>query len=174
MMRLPFILLTLCLVCRGLHADTGLLREVVRTDEAHVLVFTAPAALRAGTSEVVVVVNDPETGMPIEGVDMLVEARMSDWSPQRSSMIFAAIEDDTLRMGLKSMVDLYREGDWLLQVRVLMPDGPPMVVSLEVSVAPAMSSWLSYGPALLFWLPCGLVVLLRDRILHARHVLRAA
>ena len=174
MMRLPFILLTLCLVCRGVHADTGLLREVVRTDEAHVLVFTAPAALRAGTSEVVVVVNDPETGMPIEGVDMLVEARMSDWSPQRPSMIFAAIEDDTLRMGLKSIVDLHSEGEWLLEVRVSMSDGPPLMVPLEVSVAAAMSGWLTYGPVLLFWIPCVLVVLLRDRILHARHALQAA
>lgn len=174
MMRMPFILLTLCLVCRAVHADTGLLREVVRTDEAHVLVFTAPAALRAGTSEVVVVVNDPETGMPIEGVDMLVEARMSDWSPQRPSMIFAAIEDDTLRMGLKSIVDLHSEGEWLLEVQVFMPGAPPLIVPLEVSVAPAMSGWLTYGPVLLLWIPCVLVVLLRDRILHARHALQAA
>lgn len=174
MMRLPFILLILCLACEGLHADTGLLREVVRTDEAHVLVFTAPAALRAGTSEVVVVVNDPETGMPIDGVDMLVEARMSDWSPQRPSMIFGAIEDDALRMGLKSMIDLHSEGDWLLQVRVLMPEKPPLVVPLEVSVGAAMSGWLAYGPVLLFWLPCVVVVLLRDRILLARHALRVA
>ncbi|MAB28822.1 MAG: hypothetical protein CMJ53_06055 [Planctomycetaceae bacterium] len=174
MTRLPFILLALCLLCPGVHADTGLLREVVRTDEAHVLIFTAPAALRAGTSEVVVVVNDPESGAPIEGVDMLVEARMSHWSPQRPSMVFGAIEDDTLRLGLKSLVDLQSEGDWLLQVRVSMPGESPMIVPLEVSVAAALAGWLAYGPVLLFWLPCMFVVLLRDRILLARHALRAA
>ena len=89
-------------------------------------------------------------------------------------MIYAAIADDTLRMGLKSMVDLYAEGVWVLEVVISMPDESPLVVPLEVSVAAAMSGWLSYGPVLLFWLPCVLVVLLRDRILLVRHALRAA
>jgi hypothetical protein len=170
MRRLMFILLLLGLVRHDVFADTGLLRQVVRTDDAHVLVFTAPASLRAGVSEVVVVVNDPSTGEPIVDVEILVKARMIEWDSGRPSMIYATIDDDGLRMARKAMVDLQREGDWVLEVAVILQGQPPLVIPIEVFVAPAMSSLLSYGPVLLFWLPCVLLVLLRDRILHGRLV----
>ena len=149
-------------------ADTGLLREVVRTDDAHILVFTAPASLRAGDAELVGVVNDPETGAPIDGVEIIVKARMLDWDSHRPAMVFATVEDEEIRMAHKSLLGLHSEGAWLLEVEVLLPDGEELVVPVEVAVFPAMSGWVSYGPVLLLWIPCMLLVLLRDRILRAR------
>ena len=172
MKRVLFILLFV--FCHDALADTGLLREVVRTDDAHVLIFTAPASLRAGESEVVVIVNDPLTGEPLEEIEILVKARMVEWDVERPSMVHATVDDDGLRMARKAFIDLPREGDWLLEVEVSIQGNPALVVPVEVYVASPMPGWMSYGPVLLFWIPCVLVVLLRDRILHARAVPKPA
>ena len=171
---IAFIFLLISVSCHDVFADTGLLREVVRTDDAHILVFTAPASLRAGESEVVVVVNDPSTGEPIDDIEILVKARMAAWSVTRPSMVFATVDDDDLRMARKAFVDLQQEGAWSLEIEVILPGRRSLAIPVDVFVASPMPGWLSYGPVLLFWIPCVLVVLLRDRILHARAVLRTA
>ena len=174
MIRSLFCLFALCLVHQDVCADTGLLREVVRTDRAHVLVFTAPASLRAGESELVVVVNDPVSGAPIEGVEIIVKARMIDWDSKRPSMVFASIEDDQIGMAHKSLVGLHTPGEWSFEVEVSLPEEGRLVVPIEVTVYPAISGWVSYGPVLLLWLPCMLLVLLRDRMLRGRATVMAA
>ena len=171
MIRSLLCLFALCLVHRDV-CDTGLLREVVRTDRAHVLVFTAPASLRAGESELVVVVNDPVSGAPIEGVEIIVKARMIDWDSKRPSMVFASIGRSD-RHTHKSLVGLHTPGEWCSS-RGLLPEEGRLVVPIEVTVYPAISGWVSYGPVLLLWLPCMLLVLLRDRMLRGRATVMAA
>ena len=93
---------------------------------------------------------------------------MTNWDPQRPSMIFAGVDDDGLRMARKAVVDLPSEGAWELEILVAPPGEKALDLTLDVFVSPAMSGWLSYGFVLLLWLPCVLVFLARDRLLQFR------
>lgn len=160
---LAWLVLMLCV--RPVLADTGQLREVIKTDDLNIVVFTAPTPIRAGVLEVVTLVTDSRSGRPVADYQLDVGVRAPDWTPDVPSMVSMGAPDPGTRFAYKSVVLLPEPGEWALLVEVRVADRAPVLVPITVQAGPPQPLWWQLLPLLLASIPFLGLILARDSIL---------
>ena len=168
MIRLRHILLLACLLApvRGLLADTGQLREVVRANGLNVVVFTAPTPLRAGEVEVVTLVTEEQGGRPVVAYELDVEVRSPDWPAEDPGLLSSGMPDPGTRYAHKAVVVLPEPGSWRLVVEVRVPGFEAVEVPVEVVAGRPHPLWWQLLPWMLLPEPCVGLVVARDGLLR--------
>lgn len=155
-------------------ADGGAVRFSERRGDRVVTVFTSPTPLRAGPADVSVLLLDADSGQPVLGIPIVVEARpIQGGSPEIRAPATGAAATNKLLSA--AQLDFAEPGLWQVSIEVqgLSPTPP---LSFEVEVAEPLPPWLHFGVWIAWPLvPIGLfgchqwLTLRRRRISAGRH-----
>ena len=162
---LIFSALLLLAWCQPVFADTGQIREVVKANGLHIVVFTAPTPIRAGEVEVVTLVTVEATGRPVGQYQLDVSVRSPDWGDDFPAMVSMGEPDPGTRFAYKSVVVLPDPGEWALLVEIRTPGRDSVQIPLVVMAGEPHPLWWQELPLLLASLPCLGLILARDSLL---------
>jgi 5-hydroxyisourate hydrolase-like protein (transthyretin family) len=135
----------------AIKADGGTVRCSERRGDRLVTVFTSPTPLIAGSVDVSVLLLDANTGTPLTGIPVTVEAASGD--SRRRITREATNETATNKMMRAAEFEL-PSGKWRLEVFV-DDSAKRSPIGFDVDVAEPMAPWLETG----FWIgwPCAAI-----------------
>jgi hypothetical protein len=127
-----------------LHADGGTVRFAGQVGGYRVSVFTAPTPLRAGPVDISVLVQDPDTGDPLQDTWILV--RLTPIDPDGPSIEQRATSAAaTNKLFQAALIDLPAAGRWHLEIVIKGTHGTA-TAPLELEVAEPLPRWVEMIP----------------------------
>ena len=122
-----------------LHADGGTVRFAGQVGAYRVTVFIAPTPLRAGPVDISVLVQDPDTGGPLQGIRILVRLTPIDLdSPPIEQAATSAVATNKLFQAV--VLDLPTAGRWHLEVVTKGTHGTA-TASVELEATEPLPRW---------------------------------
>jgi hypothetical protein len=147
--------LALALCSAHALADGGKVVLIERQADYRISVFMSPDPLRAGPTDISVLIQDAETGNPITNAQIIVTLTSTS-APSRT--IYAAATNDAATNKLLSaaLVDLPEPGEWNIEINCLAQHTAFQVhflIDVGERTAPCLEGWSWFT-----W-PAGAVIL---------------
>ena len=134
----------------------GRLVLVEQQGDARISVFTSPDPLRAGLIDISVLLQDAETGQPIDDAQVNVQMTASDLGGRTIHAVatHAAATNKLLRAAL---MELPSPGSWDVEIAYVADSKPARQVYFTLEAGQPLTHWLTVWPW--FTWPFGVILL---------------
>lgn len=132
--------------CDRAQADGGQVRVMEGRGGYRLTVFTSPNPLRAGPTDVSVLLQDADTGEAVSDATVTVELTPADGQPAPLRAL-ATTDAATNKLLRAALVELPSPGRWDVCVEcTTAPGRPPIAATFSMDVAPPLPEWLTVWP----------------------------
>jgi hypothetical protein len=116
-----------------------------RQGDHRISVFTSPDPLRAGPIDISVLLQDAETGQPVDDADVTVQMTSSDDSSRiiHAVATHAAATNKLLRAAL---IEIPSPGSWDVEIAYVAGSNPARQLHFTVEAGQPMARWLTVWP----------------------------
>jgi hypothetical protein len=131
--------------CTRASADMGRLFLVERHGDHRISVFISPDPLRAGPIDISVLLQDAETGQPVDDAHVTVQVTSSDGSGRiiQAVATHAAATNKLLRAAL---IELPSPGSWDVEIAYIAGRNPARQLRFTIEAGQQMARWLTMWP----------------------------